>query len=216
MDLWTSLGYGLLIMIAMFIIRRRESFPICLQMQWDNVGWMCQINDPWYTEILKYLSKVDHSIKIHNHSIGYVGGLMAVSFNLEITNKISNAAINLDNGSSNCKTVSIWYDKATKINDKTSKDRLWWFYRMVILRLVLLAVCWTGISGVSMISITDISSAAAGTSFRKSKVKGRRFTRGISHLLESDPVSASLIRTTELLVQVGGRCVPCEPGQASQ
>ena len=174
MDLWTSLGYGLLIMIVMFIIRRRDSFPICLQMQWDNVGWICQINAPWYTEILKYFSKVDHSIKIHNHSIGYVSGYMAVGFNLEITNKISNAATNLDNGSSNCKTVSIWYDKATKINDKTSKDRLWWFYRMVILRLVLLAVCWTGISGVSMISTTDISSpgAATGTSFRlREKIK---------------------------------------------
>ena len=65
-----------------------------------------------------------------------------------------------------------------------------------------------------MISITDISSteAAAGTSLELWDNYNQQLI-AISHL-KTGPVSALLIRTTELLLQVGGLCVPCEPGQA--
>ena len=92
----------------------------------------------------------------------------------------------------------------------------------VRLRLVLLPVCWTGSSGVSMISITDIASTGAAgvaSSFKRRLNYNQPLKRGDLKedfpRLKADPVSALLIRTIELLLQVWGVCVPRKPGQAA-
>ena len=73
-----------------------------------------------------------------------------------------------------------------------------------------------------MISITDIASTGAAgvaSSFKRRLNYNQPLKRGDLKedfpRLKVDPVSALLIRTIELLLQVWGVCVPHKPGQAA-
>ena len=112
MDLWTSLEYGLLIMIVIFNIERLLPNHSWYETKncWLDMSNMC----PWIYRTpslkLSFLSGSQHGeLEFHNHSMRLQ--VDAVGFNREITNKISNAATYFDIGSSCCKTVSRWHDK---------------------------------------------------------------------------------------------------------